>query len=548
MAKPMRKNSFVEGTLIAYAAIVFTKLLGAFYNIPFYEIIGERGGVIYSYAYTIYSLFLDISTAGIPIAISIVISEYSALGKYRSKERAYTIGLRFVAVVSLIACAALLLFAKPIAGYFIADMTEGVTIDEVTWAIRAVSLCLLIVPFLSMRRGYMQGHKLMSAPSASQVIEQVVRIAVVLIGAFVAIHILHCGVTVGVCVALLGAAAGALVAYMYLYRKQRQNTELFATGEDCTEDAPAPTKEILRKIFSYCITIIIVSTSTSVYHLVDMKLLLVGLKEVGYSDEATQVITSIASSWIPKICMIIAALSIGMTSSIAPHMAESYAQGDLKGVNRKLNQALSTILAISLPIAAGMIVLAQPVYCVFYGQSDYGASILQWALVLNVIGSMTNVVSMGMQSMDRGKAVCLFTVIGIVINTALDLPLIYLFNSIGLPAYLGATAASIIGQVVTVAMLLGLLHRQHRFTYLPALRVLGRTLIPTALTIAAVLLLRLVWPVIEERGLLQLVQLGAFALIGAVVYLPLAFKLGALDEIVSADAIKRFFNKLGRKG
>lgn len=543
----MRKNSFIEGTLIAYAAIVFTKLLGAFYNIPFYEIIGERGGVIYSYAYTIYSLFLDISTAGIPVAISIVISEYAAQGLHRSKERAYTLGMRVVSAVSLIACAVLLLFAGPIAGYFIADMTEGVTVDEVAWAIRAVSLCLLVVPFLSMRRGYLQGHKFMAAPSASQVIEQVVRIGVVLMGAFAAIHLLNSSVTMGVCIALLGAAAGALVALFYLRYKQRQSAELFAVPADCEEATPAPTKDILRKIFSYCATIIIVSVATSIYNLVDMKLLLVGLQDIGYSDEATQVIASIASSWIPKICMIIAALSIGMTSSIAPHMAASYAEGDLTGVNRKLNQALGTIVAISLPIAAGMILLASPVYCVFYGQSDYGARILQLALVLNVVASMTTVVSMAMQSMNRGKAVCGFTVVGIVINTALDLPLIYLFDAIGIPAYLGATVASICGQAVTLLLLLALLRRQLHFTYVPALRVLGRVLVPTALAVAAVFLLTLVWPVIETRGWLQLVQLGVFALVGAVIYLPLSFKLGALEEIVSTDAIKRFFGKFRKE-
>ena len=77
MKNKIKRNSFVEGTLIAYFAIILSKLIGAFYSIPFYAIIGERGGVVYSCAYNIYNLFLTISTSGIPTAISIIISEYN---------------------------------------------------------------------------------------------------------------------------------------------------------------------------------------------------------------------------------------------------------------------------------------------------------------------------------------------------------------------------------------------------------------------------------------------------------------------------------------
>lgn len=543
MGKKMRKNSFAEGTIIAYLAIVITKLLGALYNIPFYGIIGDRGGVIYSYAYTIYALFLDISTSGIPIAISIVISEYATRGMYRSKERAYSLGLRLVVLISVVAFAVLQLLAEPIGRFFIGDMTQGVLVDDVAVAIRTISICLLIVPFLSMRRGYLQGHKCLSATSASQVIEQIVRIAVVLVGVYVTIIVLDLGTTTGVCVALLGAAVGALAALLYLRRKKKDNAELFFEGADCEEENPASNKEILRKIFFYCITIIIVSMATNVYNIVDMKMLLVGLHNLNYSDEATQVIASIASSWIPKICMIVAALSIGMTSSIAPHMAESYTAGDLCGVNNKLNQALGILLVVSLPLATGMAMFAEPVYRVFYGDSLYGGNILVLALAVNVAGSMTNVVGMAMQSIDRGKTVCIYTVVGIALNTALDLPFIYGFNAIGLPAYLGASAASIVGQAVTVLLLLGSLRRNLQFSYSPAWRTFWRVLIPTTVMAAVVWLLKWLWPVVETRGLLLIVQLAAFGVAGALVYALLAYKNGALFEIISEEKVRGILGK-----
>lgn len=541
MARKLKKNGFVEGAVITYGAIVITKLLGALYNIPFYAIIGDRGSIIYSFAYNIYVLFLDISTSGIPIAISIVISEYASKGMYKTKEKAYSLGLRIVVAVSFAAFLILQLFSRQLAGFYIADMTDGVTVDEVSLAIRAVSFCLLIVPFLSMKRGYLQGHKCLSASSTSQVIEQVVRIVFVLAGASAVIYAFKLSTTIGVCVALFGASVGAAAALVYLIIKSRKSKELFICEE---EDRIESTKSILKKIFTYCFSIVLVSVSSSVYSIVDMKLLLVGLQQVGYSTADTQSITSIASTWIPKICMIVTALSMGLTNSIAPHMSESFSKGRMDEVKTKLNQGIGTILTVSGPMAAGVIVLAEPVYRIFYGDSKYGAGILAVAIILNVIASVVAVVSMAMQSIDCGKQVVVFTLVGIVINACLDLPFIYLFHSWGIPAYLGATIASIIGEVVTLLLLLVSLYKKHKISAVPSLKILLKLIVPIAAMTAVVALLKHLWQVSDSSNLLLLVQLAVFAFVGAGIYAVLAYLFGAITDVMDKSTLKGILNKL----
>ncbi|MDO4420076.1 MAG: oligosaccharide flippase family protein [Ruminococcus sp.] len=541
MAGKLKKNGFVEGAVITYGAIVITKILGALYNIPFYEIIGERGSIIYSFAYNIYVLFLDISTSGIPIAISIVISEYASKGMYRTKEKAYSLGLKIVVAVSVAAFIILQLFASQLAGFYIADMTDGVTVNEVAVAIRAVSFCLLIVPFLSMKRGYLQGHKCLSASSTSQVIEQIVRIVFVLAGASLVVYAFKLSTTVGVCVALFGASVGAAVALVYLLLKSRKNKELF----QCEVEAePDSTKNILKKIFTYCLSIVLVSVSSSVYSIVDMKLLLVGLHSIGYSAVDTQTITSIASTWIPKICMIVTALSMGLTNSIAPHIAESFSKGRMNEVGFKINQGMGTIIVVSIPMAAGIIALAEPVYRVFYGYSDYGATILMLAVAMNVIGSVVAVVSMAMQSIDMGKHVVIFTIVGMFINAGLDLPFIYLFEYMGIPAYLGATTASVVGYSVTLFMLLASLWRKYKVGYMPTLKVFLKIIVPTASMIAVVMLLKFLLPVVESRGILLVLQLGLYALVGAAVYGFLAYRFGAITDVMDLNKFKGVLRKL----
>src|SRR5574344_2044174 len=155
----MKKNSFVEGTISASFALIVIKILGALYVIPFYSIVGELGGALYSYAYNVYSLILNICTAGIPIAISKIISEYNTLEMYEAKERTLKIGNKIVMIVSVILFFATFVFSKELGYLIIGDISGGNTLEDVALVIKSISFCLLIVPLLAVKKGYLQGHK-----------------------------------------------------------------------------------------------------------------------------------------------------------------------------------------------------------------------------------------------------------------------------------------------------------------------------------------------------------------------------------------------------
>ena len=123
----MKKNSFIEGTIIATLAIVFVKILGMLYVIPFYSIVGSSGGALYSYAYNIYLIFLGISSAGLPNAISKIISEYNTLGYEDAKNRAYSIALKIITVISVVAFLVLFILAEEIGVFIIGDLSGGNT-------------------------------------------------------------------------------------------------------------------------------------------------------------------------------------------------------------------------------------------------------------------------------------------------------------------------------------------------------------------------------------------------------------------------------------
>ena len=100
--KVMKKSTFIQGAFVATLGIVITKVLGILYVIPFYSIIGEKGGALYGYAYNIYLVFMAISSAGIPLAISKLISEYQTLGYYDAKQRAFKMGRQIAMTLGII--------------------------------------------------------------------------------------------------------------------------------------------------------------------------------------------------------------------------------------------------------------------------------------------------------------------------------------------------------------------------------------------------------------------------------------------------------------
>ena len=118
----MKKSTFINGAFIVTIGIVLTKLLGILYVIPFHSIIGDEGGALYGYAYTIYLFFISVSTAGIPLSISRVVSEYQALGFYKAKKRAFILGKRLAVLLGGISFLLIIIFAPFVAKLILGDI------------------------------------------------------------------------------------------------------------------------------------------------------------------------------------------------------------------------------------------------------------------------------------------------------------------------------------------------------------------------------------------------------------------------------------------
>lgn len=540
----MKKNGFVEGTFIATFAIIIVKVLGALYVIPFYRIIGESGGALYSYAYNVYNLFLNISTAGIPIAISKLISEYNTLEMYEAKERAYKLGRNIILIISVIAFFMLFVFSKEFASLILGEIKGGNTLEDVSFVIKCVSFCLLIIPFLSVSKGYLQGHKYITPSSISQVIEQVVRIAVLLMGSYIVINVLNKSVTLGVGVSVFAAFVGGCSAYLYIKIKMIKNKSAFPTKN--TKDNVS-NKEIFKKILKYSIPLIIVSVATDIYSLTDMTLVVRTSYKLGYTAKEAELIASIISTWAPKICMIINAVAIGMGASLIPHMVSSYTKKDYTSSNKRFNEALRIIIVSTLPLAVGLAFLSGPVYTLFYGNNTYGTLILRYTSISSFFASIYIVISLSLQSLNKFKTVYVSSIMGFLINALLDVPLMHLFNLMGLEAFYGAILATILGYVFSYIYSLTSLKKSMNFNYSETLDTIKKVFLPIISMFIVLVILNL-FVKLPTNGIMRMcLVLGLYTLLGAFVYLGISYKTGLLYEVFGKDYVDKLLRKLHLK-
>lgn len=530
----MKKSSFLEGAFIATFAIIFTKALGIIYVIPFYSIIGEQGGALYGYSYTIYNLFLSISTVGFPLAISKLTSEYNTLNLYNEKLRLYKLSRNCILVFSIICFLICFIFAPQIANLIIGNIENGNTIEDVSFTIRMVSFALLVVPLLSIMRGYLQGHKYIKEPSISQVVEQIVRVTVILLGSFLTLKVFNLSLRTTIGVAVFASSVGGIFSYLYLANVMKKNKEKLTPKE--VNESKISNKEIIKRIITYSIPFIIISCANHIYNSTDMILILRTLTKFNFTGKDVETISSVFTTWGPKINSIVIAIANGLIISLIPHIVSLYVKNDNDGVNKLFNKCLKIILLIILPLAIFLSLNANSVWTIFYGQNKFGPSIIKYMILLTILDSLYIVVNSLLQSLSKYKILFISVISGILLNIILDIPLMHLFNNIGLQAYHGAIFSTFIGTIVSLIISFGYLKKKLNFKYNETLKMLPKTIINIIILIIIDLLLSFILPINSTSRLTQIFNLSILGIITVYIYLML--NRNNLKEVLPENILK----------
>lgn len=541
----MKKNTFIEGAFISTFSILICKIIGLLYVIPFYSLIGNKGGALYSYAYSIYAIFLSLSTCGIPLAISKNISEYNELGYHKAKNDVYKIGKYVILGLGLLSCLILLIFAPNIAYLIIGNVEGGNTIEDVSTAIRIVSLSLLIVPSLSVTRGYLNGHKMILPTSISEVLEQVVRVLVIVVGSFLTIKVFNLPTNVAVYIAVAGAGIGALVALIYLKLKLKRNKD--AIVNESENEPEYRKKDILKKIVLYALPFVVIDLIRSAYGMVDSFTVVKTMVNLGYDVSVAETTIGVLSTWATKLNMIVASVALGFVTSLIPNIAGSAAKKDLKDVNNKINESYKTLLFVVLPMTIGLSFLAQPVWVAFYGYNSLSIGIFKYYILQAIIFCVYTIALNLAQSMNQSKISLGSLLVSFLLKVVLNIPMMKLFVMMGIEAYYAPIITNILVQgSITLFIMLALKHK-FKFDYKDTTKAILKMILTLTIMVLILSGLSLIIPLTVTSRLKAILTIIPYILVGAVIYIGMSYKIGLLNDIFGAKKIKTIINKVKSK-
>lgn len=514
----LKKSGFLEGAFIATFCIIITKILGIIYVIPFYKIIGEQGGTLYGYAYNIYNIFLIISSAGLPLAISKLTSEYNALKQDDKKVRMYQIATKIISIFSISSFLICFIFAPQLSNLIIGELEGGNTLEDVTFVIRLISFALLVIPMLSIKRGYLQGHTYIKEPSISQIIEQIVRIAIIIIGSYTAVNIFKLPIKFAVGIAVLAAAIGGLATYIYLTVITNKNKKQIDLDKKVEKNKKID-HEIIKKIITYSIPFIVINLANTIYTFTDMVLVIRTLPKLGFSAIDTEFISSVFTTWGVKFNTIITSISTGLIISLIPNMVKDYTEKNYPAVNQNFNKCLKIILLIIAPLAIFISCMSTSMWNIFYGNNNYGPMVIKYTIIVTILDCLYMVVNSLMQSINKRNIIYVSVITGLILNLILDIPFMYIFSKLGLPAYYGAITATLVGFIISNTISLIFLNKEMHIDYKETLLVIPRFILSTILLIVILTLLKKVLPINNPNRLIQVANILISGIISGGIYL-----------------------------
>lgn len=539
----MKRTGFLAGAAISVIGIVICKVIGLVYVIPFYAIIGTQGGALYSYAYSIYNVFLNLATSGIPVAMSKVVSEYNEMKFYNTKERVFKIGLKVISILCVISFLVLFIFAPEVANMIIGGVEGGNSTEDVAMVIRVISTAVLVVPFLSVSKGYLQGHKIMQVSSIADILEQLARVIVILAGSFLTLKVFNLSLNTAVGVAVFGATVGALVAYFYVFLKIKKAKDLKRHEKATLAEKKITDKDLIRKIIFYAMPFVVISLLQSVYVLVDVFTVVKGLVGLGYTTAISENVVSVIQTWGSKLNMIVMSISTGIITSLIPTIASAWAVKNIKEVNGKITQALQSLFLVVIPLSVGISFMSQAVWTVFYGYDELNSSIFKLLILSQIPLSICSVMVNTNQTMNNTKATVTALGGSLIFKILLNVPFMHLFSFLGLESYYATITLNILIDTMASIYLLRKVKKETNINYLQTIRTLIKVVMCTLIMILGLSIMNLFIPSYSVSRFGSILYIILYGIVGIAIYFFVAYKSNTISDIVGKDFVNKILSK-----
>ena len=350
-------------------------------------------GVFYS-AYDIYNMFAVLASAGLPVAVSRMISETLVDDNHDEAERIYQIAVRLFTVIGAFIAAFMFLFGDWLAAR-IGNPDAGLSIKVLS----VTAFCSFVMSAL---RGYFQGHSIMTHTAISQVIEAFVKL---FLGIALAVVVVRAGGgdSPASAAAITGVSVGAGLAVVFLlFRKRGFDKSVTLSGKPVRSNTA-----IIKELFRIAIPVSLGASVMSVVNVIDNFIIMHLLQEgihfgpaalpgLDFGYETAKGLNGVFGN-AKKVFNFPSAFIVPFTVSILPVLTAAYTAKDREGVRKNLTNCFKYSLMLALPAGVGMFILAHPIFKILYpaGNAEEGVPMLATfgiAVILYAVVSITGAI------------------------------------------------------------------------------------------------------------------------------------------------------------
>ena len=530
-----QQQQMLRGTAWLTASNFISRLLGAVYIIPWYIWMGQHGAEangLFTMGYNIYAWFLLVSTAGVPVAVAKQVAKYNTIDKEEHSFALIREFLKFMLVLGLIFAVIMYLMAP-----VFASMSGGGA--DLIPVMQSLSWAVLIFPSMSVIRGFFQGFNNLKPYAISQISEQVIRVIWMLLTAY---FIMKIGsgdyveaVTQSTFAAFVGMLASMLVLLFYLAKTGMLRSIL----RKPKKSAGISSRSLLWDTIREAIPFIITGSAIQLFQIIDQATFINIMTQISdYTKSELLVQFAYFSANPNKITMILIAVATSIGGVGIPLLTENYVKGDFRSAARLVQDNLSMLLFFIFPSTVGAVLVASPLYTVFYGKPDSLAlGLFICAMLQTIILSTYTVLAPMIQALFQNKKAILYFFYGVLVKLSLQVPMINLFHAYG----------PLISTTVGLLLPIFFMFREIRKVVgLNPKNLLKRLLLSMILTIAMVILVLLVEYLLSfifqpTNRMYSFIYVAAVGGVGMLVYIVLSLKVRLIDRFIGqkADSLRQ---------
>lgn len=349
-------GGFISGVFILSLSTLIVKIIGLAFKIPMLSLLGMEGMGYFNSAYEIYALLCVVSTAGLPVALSILISSARASDDKSKIVKAYRAAIRIFFLLGALGTGAMLIFAKPLSGY--------IGNDESFYCILAIAPALFFICIASAVRGYCQGFEDMKPTAISQLIEAISKLA---LGISFAIIGIKNGFSVPVisALAILGITVGTLLSMLYLFIARKRHNVVLINKNDLAKEGYS--KELLR----IALPITLGSAVISLTRIIDMTFIMRRLQDIGVSQFRANEIYGAYTTLALPVFGLIPSLITPISMALIPELTVFIKKKNIIGQMQTVEKSVRLTSILSMPASLAVTVFSKQILSVlFRGQSE----------------------------------------------------------------------------------------------------------------------------------------------------------------------------------